>query len=121
MKINQSAPWKQISWLGLGAAILLVVQPAFCRSAAAQTAEDLQQSNQDLSDFANGSEDAGGASLLNLINQLQLLNGRSSGEFAQDQDESFNSAIQEFHNKQRLQLESQTPRPVTPAQPTSVQ
>lgn len=121
MKIKQSTPWKQISWLGLGVAILLVVPSTLCRSAAAQTAQDLQQSNQDLSDFANGTNDTGGSSLLNLLNQIQLLNGRTSGEFAQDQDENFDAAIQEFHNKRRQQLESQTPRPVTPAQPTSVQ
>lgn len=54
----------------------------------------------------------GTGSLLNLLNRLQQVNGRSNSEFAEDQAESFNSAVDAFRKKQQQQLG--TPAPSTP-------
>lgn len=46
----------------------------------------------------------GTGSLLNLLNRLQQVNGRSNSEFAEDQDDNFNSAVDAFRKKQQQQL-----------------
>ncbi|WP_299493396.1 hypothetical protein [Acaryochloris sp. IP29b_bin.137] len=46
----------------------------------------------------------GTGSLLNLLNRLQQANGRSDSEFAEDQAENFNSAVDAFRKKQQQQL-----------------
>ena len=53
--------------------------------------------------------DRGGpGSLLNLLNRLQQVNSRSSSEFAEDQSENFDSAVDAFRKKQQEQLGSPT-------------
>jgi hypothetical protein len=67
--------------------------------------------DQDINNlFSN--RDQGATSLFGLINRIQLLNGRSSGDFAAEQDENFQSAVSDFRKKQQ-----QTPSPATPATP----
>ncbi|WP_299413287.1 hypothetical protein [Acaryochloris sp. IP29b_bin.148] len=53
----------------------------------------------------------GPGSLLNLLNRLQQVNGRSNSEFAEDQSADFDSAVDAFRKKQQQQLDS----PSTPA------
>jgi hypothetical protein len=54
-------------------------------------------------------------SLLNLINQLQLLNGRTSSEFAAEQDENFNAAVEAFRQKQQRELQTKPAPAASPA------
>jgi hypothetical protein len=59
---------------------------------------------------------------MNLINRIQLQGGRSSGEFAAEQQENLNSAAAEFRDKQRQQIQPQVQPivpPATEAQPAA--
>jgi hypothetical protein len=69
-------------------------------------------SNQDLNNVFNNSGDS--SSLYGLINRLQLMNGRSSGDFAAEQNEGFQSAVDEYRKKQQQQ-QLQGPTPQKPA------
>jgi hypothetical protein len=60
--------------------------------------------------FSNAGQDSA-SSLYGLINRLQLLNGRSSADFAAEQNEGFQSAVDEFRQKQQQKTQS----PSTPA------
>ena len=59
--------------------------------------------NRDVNNALNGS--GGITSLFGLMNRLQQLDGRSSSEFATEQNEGFNSAVNEFHKKQQEKLQ----------------
>lgn len=76
-------------------------------------AEDPNDPSQVLSDRA------GPGSLFNLLNRLQQVNGRSSGEFAEEQSTNFDSAVDAFRKKQQEQL--QAPTPSTPDAVTPIE
>jgi hypothetical protein len=82
----------------------------------AQSAAPLGDPNagDDLNNLWNGREGDSGASMYSLINRLQMMGGRSSGEFAEEQDENFNTALDEFRKKQQEQLQTSPTQPVTP-------
>ena len=73
-------------------------------------------SNQDINNTLNGSGDI--TSLFGLMNRLQQLDGRSSREFATEQNEGFKSAVDEFHKKQQQKLQSAPQQPKTISTPT---
>jgi hypothetical protein len=55
--------------------------------------------------FSNSGQDAS-SSLYGLINRLQLLNSRSPSEFAAEQNEGFQSAVDEFRQKQQQKVQN---------------
>lgn len=83
-----------------------------------QSANDLQTTapqrplelfnQEDPNDPANlFSDRANGSSVLNLINRIQLLNGKSPQQHAEDLDENLNDAAADFRKKQLQQIEQQ--------------
>lgn len=48
----------------------------------------------------------GASSIFDLINRIQTIQGQSNGEFSRNQDEKFNSAVEEFQKKQQEVIES---------------
>jgi hypothetical protein len=107
--------WK-VSCLACGAIAILGASTTPLR---AQTANPFPQSNdnsgQELNDVFNNSGQ-GATSVYGLINRLQLLNGRSTADFAAEQDEGFQSAVEEFRQKQKQKVQS----PLTPTPPQPV-
>lgn len=47
---------------------------------------------------------ATGSSLINLLNRLQQVNGRSSSDFAEEQTESFDNAVDAFRQQQQKKI-----------------
>ncbi len=78
---------------------------------------------QELNDIFNGNSEQGAASVFSLLNRIQLLNGRSSSDFAAEQQEGFQSAVDDFHKKQKEKLgtpnvspqKNTSPVPVAPS------
>lgn len=88
--------------------------------AHAQTSSDLQSPQrpifeQNNTDDASAlfSDRATGSSLLDLMNRLQQAGGRSASEFAEEQNESFNEAVDAFRQQQQQQFGEPVP-PETP-------
>lgn len=83
------------------------------------TTNDQENSNP----FSGSGQDAS-SSLYGLINRLQLLNSRSPSDFAAEQNEGFQSAVDEFRQKQKQKIQSpsvpapQQPKPTTPSRST---
>jgi hypothetical protein len=103
-----------ISMFGIGTAPLL-----------AQTANPYPQNSttndqENNNPFSNSGQDAS-SSLYGLINRLQLLNSRSPSDFAAEQNEGFQSAVDEFRQKQKQKIQSpsaptlQQPKPAPPS------
>jgi hypothetical protein len=102
--------WKS-SVLACGVAVLLGANAAPLLAQSTTPLGSESNPDQDINNlFSNRDQSA--TSLFGLINRIQLLNGRSSGDFAAEQDESFQSAVSDFRKKQQ-----QTASPATP--PTS--
>lgn len=106
--------------------ILLAISP---KVSTAQSSSDFQTASpqepltvleQDDPNSPNNvfTERSTNTSLLNLLNRIQLLNGRSPGEFAAEQDESFNNAVDEFHKKQQQQIDGQDSSAPAPSNPS---
>jgi hypothetical protein len=70
--------------------------------------------NDDLNNLWSGRDGDSAASMYSLINKLQSLSGRSAGEFAEEQDENFNAALDEFRKKQQEQLQTSPAQPAIP-------
>lgn len=117
MNLNRSVQ-ASTSWIVAGATLLLGTQVLISQPATAQTAQDLEQANQDFNDVFSGGEGNGSGSLLNLLNRMQLLNGRSPGEFAAEQNENLNSEFERFRQQQQQKLGTPAPK-ATPADPQS--
>lgn len=102
--------WK--TCLGLSIATVWFATPVLAQSA--KPLQDLNSNNSnDLTDVINNPS-VGGASLLQLLNQIQLMDGRTPAEFAADQEENINSAVSEFRQKQRQEFQAQPPIPGMP-------
>lgn len=102
------------SWL-LGCGIVAAlggVTPLLAQSAAGLAGDP--NTNQDLNDLWNN-RDESSSSLFSLINRLQLLNGRSPGDFAAEQDDNFQSAINDFRKKQQEQIQPPSAQPPAPS------
>ena len=104
--------------LTVGAVALVGEHPTRAQSVPTSTTtiqplQDFQ--SEDPNDINNVfSERGNGAgSLLNLLNRLQQLNGRSPGEFAEDQSASFDSAVDAYRQKQQEQLQAPSAIPAT--------
>jgi hypothetical protein len=65
--------------------------------------------------FSGRNANGGTPNIINLINQLQLLNGTSAAEFQENQERRFDSAVEEFQQKQQDALGTSPQQ--TPAQP----
>jgi hypothetical protein len=68
--------------------------------------------------FSGRNANGGTPNIMNLINQLQLLNGPSAAEFQENQERRFDSAVENFQQKQQDALNG-TPQQ-TPDQPPAV-
>lgn len=64
---------------------------------------------EEINSFLNGTGDGSAGSLFSVINRLQQLSGGMSGaDFAAEQDENINSAVQDFRKKQQDKLRNQS-------------
>lgn len=106
-----------VRWIVTGTMLLLGTQVLISQPGTAQTAQDLEQANQDLNDAFSGGDGSGGGSLLNLLNRMQLMNGRSPGEFAAEQNENLNSEFERFRQQQQQKLGAPGTTPAAPAAP----
>lgn len=103
--------WKTSVW-ACGIAVLLGgnATPLLAQSATTPLGSDLN-ADQDINNLFNN-RDQSASSLFGLINRIQLLNGRSPGDFAAEQDENFQSAVSDFRKKQQ-QIQAPTTPPIT--------
>jgi len=106
-----------VSWIVLGTTLFLGTQVLMSQPGTAQSAQDLEQANQDFNDVFSGGEGNGSGSFPNLLNRIQLLNGRSPGEFAAEQNESLNSEFERFRQEQQKKLGTPGTTPAAPAAP----
>ncbi|NCJ05607.1 hypothetical protein GS597_03605 [Synechococcales cyanobacterium C] len=93
--------------LGLAGTLLLTVAPATWAQLGTPTPglsprPEAEDPNNPVNLFNN---QGGAGSLMNLLNQLQLMGGRSGAEFRDDVHNNLQSAAEEFRQKQQLQLE----------------
>ncbi len=95
-------------WVFLGVIVTLggSTAPLLAQSTAPFPGTDPQ--NQEFEDVWNNRNENGG-SLFSIINRLQLLNGRSPGEFQEEQAENFDSAVSDFRQKQLEKINSTEP------------
>jgi hypothetical protein len=84
--------------------------------------QDLQNGNSnDVGNILNGNTGTGAASIMNLMNRIQTMDGRSPDEYSADQRENINNAAEAFRQRQQQRIESNpanpgavAPAPVTP-------
>jgi hypothetical protein len=84
--------------------------------------QDLQNGNSnDVGNILNGNTGTGAGSIMNLMNRLQTMDGRSVDEYSADQRENINNAAEAFRQRQQQRIESNpanpgavAPAPVTP-------
>lgn len=101
--------------------LLSVLSMAMVHPVNAQSATDLNQgsANQESSDFFSNRENNGIDSMLDLIHNANFGSIRTQEQFRQDQQQSINSAAQEFRDRQQQLLrQSQTINPPTTPTPT---
>ena len=83
-------------------------------SGSSQSLSPNDRETEEINSFLNGTGDGSAGSLFSVINRLQQLSGGMSGaDFAAEQDENINSAVQDFRKKQQEKLRNQS----TPAAP----
>jgi hypothetical protein len=103
--------WK-VSCIACGAIALFAAGAAPLRADTANPFPKTEaNSDPEISNPFSSSGQDSSSSLYGLINRLQLLNGRSSADFAAEQNEGFQSAVDEFRQKQQQKIQT----PSTPA------
>jgi len=107
------ATWITLGGFCVGAAAALVTRPVLAQAIAPLPAQGLQQQDANNFDFFTETERDSSASLLNLINQIQLLNGRTPAEFDAEQSENLNAAAAKFRSQQLQRIQPQ-PQPAYP-------
>jgi hypothetical protein len=90
--------------LGMG----LLSAPSHAQYAgSSQTFSTTDRETEEINGFLNGTGDSAG-SLFSVINRLQQLSGGVSGaDFAAEQNENLNTAVQDFRKKQQEKLQNQ--------------
>jgi hypothetical protein len=127
MKLPTPIRLHAATWLGLGvlfATPLIQVPRAQAQlQQPSNPIQDLQQGNSnDLSNVFNGNSGTGGAtSIMNLMNRIQLMDGRSFDEVSADQMEGLNSSADALRKQQRQIYQTTTPGSVSPAAATPTQ
>jgi len=111
--------WVALGGFSVGATVLLATRPLLAQTASPLPAQGLNQQDVNNFDFFSRTERDSSASLLNLINQIQLLNGRTAAEFDAEQSENLDAAAAKFRSQQlqRIQPQPASPlrnRPATP-------
>jgi hypothetical protein len=109
--------------VGIFCGVGLVSSPSHAQYAgSSQTFSTTDRETEEINNFLNGTGDGSAGSLFSVINRLQQLSGGMSGaDFAAEQDETINSAVQDFRKKQQEKLRNQNPpsapqgAPLTPA------
>lgn len=99
--------WK-VSCLACGAIAFISAGAA---PSLAQTANPFPQTGptgvsgeSDINDIFSGSGQSS-SSIFSLINRIQLMNGRSYSDFKAEQNEGFQSAVDEFRQKQQQKIQ----------------
>lgn len=118
MKLQNLASLKSLLFIGLSAGVLLIAPGARAQSLP-NPLQDLQQQNNpnDLSSILNGNSGTGASSMMNLMNRIMLMDGRSYDEIAADQQESLNSEAAAFRKLQQQQMLQTTPSAQPQPQP----
>jgi hypothetical protein len=98
-------PWKLIFiFCTVAAALSAASLPSAAETANPYPVNGNTNSALDPNNVFNGTADT--SSLFGLVNRLQLMNGRSYSDFASEQNEGFQSAVEEFRKKQQQQLQT---------------
>lgn len=112
-------------WIGVVLSVVcgigLVSNPSQAQYAgSSQSLTTTDRETEEINSFLNGTGDGSAGSLFSVINRLQQLSGgMSASDFAAEQDENINSAVQDFRKKQQEKLRNQS-TPVAPqSAPTS--
>jgi len=99
--------------------LLSMLSMAMVQPVNAQSATDLNQgsANEESSDFFSNRDNGGINSMLDLIHNANFGSIRTQEQFRQDQQQSINSAAQEFRDRQQqlLRQSQSTNPPTTPA------
>ncbi len=106
--VSISRAWRPaLLGLGLTGTLLLgVASPVRAQLGAPNSTVQTRPESEDPNSPTNLFNNRGGSGgLMNLLNQLQLMNGRTGAEFNEDVNNNLQSAAEEFRNKQRLQLD----------------
>jgi hypothetical protein len=97
--------------------------PVLAQTANPYPQNSITNDQENSNPFSNSGQDSA-TSLYGLINRLQLNSGRSSADFAAEQNEGFQSAVDEFRQKQNQKIQSpsaptlQQSKPATPSRST---
>jgi hypothetical protein len=102
-----------IGLASIGLALVSLTAPVMAQTTS-NPIQDLQNGNtNDLNNVLNGNSGTGAASIMNLMNRLQQMDGRSYEETSADQRENLNNAADTFRQRQQQRLQA----PVAPIQP----
>jgi hypothetical protein len=102
-----------LGWAGVIVGLFLTPQISLAQTPNASSLQDWQQGKpDDLNNLFNGTGSA--SSVMNLINRLQSLDGRSSAEISADLQENINSEAAAFRKLQQQQM----PLQLVPVSPT---
>lgn len=81
---------------------LVMAQPATVQDAQSES----QKALQDFQPQGQSFNRSGGLNLNELIHRANLANKRSPEEFQEEQNQSFNEAVEAFRKQQKLKLET---------------
>jgi hypothetical protein len=89
-------------------------------SGSSPTFSTTDRETEEINNFLTGTGDSSAGSLFSVINRLQQLSGGISGaDFAAEQNENINSAVQDFRKKQQDKLRNQSTPSASPDAPLS--
>jgi hypothetical protein len=105
-----------IGLAGIGLVLVGLTAPVMAQTTS-NPITDLQNGNtNDLNNVLNGNSGTGAASIMNLMNRLQQMDGRSYEEVSADQRENLNNAADAFRQRQQQRLQA----PAAPIQPQPI-
>ena len=103
---------------GASIGIFLFPQILLAQSTNASSLQDWQQGKpDDLNNAFNGNGSSATGSMMNLINRLQSMDGRSAAEISSDFQENINAEAESFRKLQQQQMPLQVAPSPTPTQP----
>lgn len=93
--------------IGVGLTVISLPSQAQLSGTSSSSLSPNDRETEEINNFLNGTGDGSAGSLFSVINRLQSLSGRSGQDFADEQDENINSAVQDFRKKQQEKLQNQ--------------
>jgi hypothetical protein len=101
-----------------GAGLVLVALPSMAQTTTNPIQDLLRQDNpNDIGSILNGNTGTGAASIMNLMNRISNMDGRSPDELSADQKENLNNAAEAFRRQQQQRLEVNPAAPAPTVKP----